>query len=177
MSAGSKIFGWVSTTPRPRIGITRMVMGMIGDFDEARKDFDGYIRTYVMPQVRELLTNYGPIAIIWFDTPKGITVEQSQALLDLCRDIQPDCLVCGRLGNQLGDYASAGDNRIPEQSPDLDWETPATINDTWGFKSDDHNWKSTQDLIRKLVDIVSKGGNYLLNVGANHRGRYPLDRA
>lgn len=143
------------------------------DYDETQKDFAGYIENYVKPQVRELLTNYGPIAIIWFDTPKGITVEQSQALLDLCREIQPDCLVCGRLGNTLGDYASAGDNKIPQEAVDADWETPATINDTWGFKTADHNWKSPPELIHKLVDIVSKGGNTLLNVGPTAEGIIP----
>lgn len=143
------------------------------DYDESQKDFDGYIRNYVADQVRELLTNYGPIGIIWFDTPKGITTEQSQFLLDLVHEIQPACLVCGRLGNGLGDYASANDNHIPGSLVDLDWETPATINDTWGFKSDDHNWKSTEDLIRKLVDIVSKGGAYLLNVGPTAEGIIP----
>jgi alpha-L-fucosidase len=65
-----------------------------------------------IPRGRELLTHYGPIAIIWFDTPKGITVEQSQSLLDFCYEIQPDCLVCGRPGNTLGDYATTNDNTI-----------------------------------------------------------------
>ena len=143
------------------------------DYDATKQDFDNYIRNYVAPQVRELLTNYGPIAVIWFDTPKGITREQSQFLLDLVHSIQPDCLVCGRLGNALGDYASAGDNKIPDQAVDADWETPATINDTWGYKVNDHNWKSTTDLIRKLVDIVSKGGAYLLNVGPTAEGLIP----
>jgi alpha-L-fucosidase len=143
------------------------------DYDESKKDFDGYIRGYVMPQVRELLTNYGPVALIWFDTPKRITAAQSQALLDYCRQIQPDCLICGRLGNTLGDYASASDNKIPATALDADWETPATINDTWGFKAYDHNWKPVPDLIRKLVDIVSKGGNYLLNVGPTAEGVIP----
>ena len=143
------------------------------DYDEDFQDFGSYIEGYVMPQVTELLTNYGPIGLIWFDTPKGITEEQSQTLLDLCHSLQPDCLVSGRLGNALGDYASAGDNRIPEELVNLDWETPATMNDTWGFKSDDQNWKSTADLIHKLVDIVSKGGNYLLNVGPTAEGVIP----
>ncbi|MBX2999252.1 MAG: alpha-L-fucosidase [Caldilineaceae bacterium] len=143
------------------------------DYDEAQKDFDGYIHNYVAPQVRELLTKYGPIAIIWFDTPKGITTEQSQFLLDLVHEIQPACLVCGRLGNGLGDYASANDNHIPGALVDLDWETPATINDTWGFKRDDHNWKSARELIHKLADIVSKGGAYLLNVGPTAEGIIP----
>jgi alpha-L-fucosidase len=143
------------------------------DFDESKKDFAGYIDNYVKSQVRELLTNYGPVALIWFDTPKRITVEQSKELLDLVHELQPDCLVSGRLGNGLGDYASAGDNVIPGKTLTADWETPATINDTWGFKTNDHNWKSTDDLIHKLVDIVSKGGNYLLNVGPTAEGEIP----
>ncbi|MFN8489598.1 MAG: alpha-L-fucosidase [Caldilineaceae bacterium] len=144
------------------------------DFDEAKKDFQGYVDNYVKPHVRQLLTDYGPVCILWFDTPKGMTRAQSQSLLDLCHELQPDCLVCGRLGNTLGDYASARDNQIPDHLLQrLDWETPATINDTWGFKSYDHNWKSTTELVHKLVDIVSKGGNYLLNVGPTAGGVIP----
>ncbi len=143
------------------------------DYDESKKDFAGYIEDYVKPQVRELLTNYGPIALIWFDTPKGITAEQSRGLLETVHGTQPDTLVCGRLGNALGDYASARDNAIPGALVDADWETPATINDTWGYKTDDHNWKSTEDLLHKLVDIASKGGNYLLNVGPTAEGIIP----
>jgi len=143
------------------------------DYDPAKKNFARYLDEYVKPQVRELLSNYGPISIIWFDTPKGITREQSQSLLDLVHSLQPDCLVCGRVGNQLGDYASTGDNRIPDTAVDMDWETPATINDTWGFKKTDSNWKASEELIRKLVDIVSKGGNYLLNVGPTAEGVIP----
>ncbi len=143
------------------------------DYDPAEKNFQKYLDEYVKPQVRELLTNYGPIGIIWFDTPKGITRAQSQSLLELVHELQPDCLVCGRIGNQMGDYASAGDNKIPDEAVDMDWETPATINDTWGYKSYDDNWKPTEELIRKLVDIVSKGGNYLLNVGPTAEGVIP----
>jgi len=143
------------------------------DYDEGTKDFDGYIERYVKPQVRELLTKYGPVALIWFDTPKRITREQSQTLIDLVHELQPDCLVNGRIGNNIGDYASARDNVIPGGAVEADWETPATINDTWGFKGDDHNWKSAEEMIRKLVDIASKGGNYLLNVGPTAEGEIP----
>lgn len=143
------------------------------DYDPRTQDFASYVETYVKPQVRELLTKYGPIGLIWFDTPKHMTEEQSRSLVELCHQLQPDCLVSGRVGNTLGDYASAGDNRIPDRAVSLDWETPATINDTWGFKSYDHNWKSIPDLIHKLVDIVSKGGNYLLNVGPTAEGVIP----
>ena len=140
---------------------------------EARKDFAGYINDYVKPQVRELLTHYGPIGVIWFDTPMYIQAEQSLGLLELVHQLQPDCLVCGRVGNALGDYASAGDNRIPGRTVAQDWETPATINDTWGYKINDQHWKSAEDLLHKLVDITSKGGNYLLNIGPTAEGVVP----
>lgn len=143
------------------------------DHEVSRKGFAGYIEDYVKPQVRELLTNYGPIGVIWFDTPMIIGHLQSQSLLDLVHEHQPDCLVCGRVGNALGDYSSTGDNRIPDIVVQADWETPATINDTWGYRSDDENWKSVGRLIRRLVDIASKGGNYLLNVGPTAEGIIP----
>ena len=148
--------------------------GNTWDYDEEEQDFADYIDNFVKPQVREILGNYGPIAIVWFDTPKIISPRQSQELLDMVHGLQPDCLVCGRLGNQLGDYATAQDNAIPpELRAETDWETPATINDTWGFKTHDDNWKSTPQLIHNLVDIVSKGGNYLLNIGPDSLGDIP----
>jgi len=143
------------------------------DFVEEHKDFAGYIEQYVKPQVRELLTNYGPICLVWFDTPRRITPEQSRSLVDFVHALQPECLVSGRIGNTLGDYAEARDNAFPEAAVDADWETPATMNDTWGFKAHDHNWKTAQELIRTLVDVTSKGGNYLLNVGPTAEGVIP----
>ena len=143
------------------------------DYAETRKDFDGYVDGYVKSQVRELLTNYGPIGLIWFDTPKRMTSVQSQGLVDLVHQLQSDCLVNGRIGNALGDYAESGDNAIPSEHLPIDWEVPATINDTWGFKADDHNWKSPAELVRRLVDVASKGGNYLLNVGPTAEGVIP----
>jgi alpha-L-fucosidase len=102
-----------------------------------------------------------------------MTPEQSRGLVDFVHQLQPACLVNGRIGNGLGDYAESGDNVIPSASLQADWEVPATINDTWGFKSDDHNWKSPADLVRKLVDSASKDGNYLLNVGPTAEGIIP----
>ena len=94
-------------------------------------------------------------------------------LADLVHSIQPDCLVSGRIGNDMGDYRSTGDNQLPVRVLDYDWETPVTLNDTWGFKKDDNNWKSAQTLIRQLVDVASKNGNYLLNVGPTSEGLIP----
>jgi alpha-L-fucosidase len=142
---------------------------------DEKKDYDKYLRGKAEPQVREILTNYGPVCLIWFDTPRMMTPERSQRFVDIVRSIQPDCLIDGRLGltGKEGDYRSTGDNAIPNQGSDEAWETPATINHTWGFKKDDQDWKRPGEIIFKLVDIVSKGGNYLLNVGPMADGVIP----
>jgi len=137
-----------------------------------KKDFDRYLRGKAEPQVRELLTGYGPVALVWFDTPRLMTPERAQRFTDLVRSLQPKCLIDGRLG-AAGDYVSTGDNVIPSKVGAEAWETPATINHTWGYKKDDHDWKSPGDVTFKLVDIVSKGGNYLLNVGPMADGVIP----
>jgi alpha-L-fucosidase len=147
------------------------------DFPEnAVKDKDGsydhYLQTKVEPQLRELLTNYGPLCLIWFDTPQMMTGDRPKRLTDIVRTLQPDCLIDGRLG-AVGDYVSTGDNVIPPKASDEVFEVPATLNHTWGYRSDDHNWKSPGELVFKLVDIVSKGGNYLLNVGPTAEGVIP----
>ena len=141
--------------------------------DESKKNFQRYLDEKVKPQVTELLTNYGPIGLIWFDTPRNITFEQSKELVDLVHKLQPDCLVSGRVGHGLGDYDSAGDNQISVGQVKRDWETPVTMNDTWGFKRDDTNWKPTNILIQQLVQVSSRGGNYLLNVGPTSEGIIP----
>lgn len=139
-----------------------------------QKDFDQYFRDKSMPQVRELLTNYGPIGLIWFDVPTLMTPVRCQQLVDLVRSLQPGTLINSRLGpGGLQDYQSRGDNEIPHTVTPGVWETAATINDTWGYKKNDHNWKTPGEICFKLVDIVSKGGNYLLNVGPDADGRIP----
>ncbi|MBM4154367.1 MAG: hypothetical protein FJ221_04995 [Lentisphaerae bacterium] len=138
------------------------------------KDFDRYLERKALPQVRELLENYGPIGLIWFDTPRLMTPERSKRFVDLVRSIQPATLINSRLGpGGLHDYQSRGDNEIPHLVTPGAWETAATINDTWGFKKGDRAWKTPADICFKLVDIVSKGGNYLLNVGPDAEGFIP----
>ena len=141
--------------------------------DESKKNFTRYLEAKVKPQVRELLTHYGPIGLIWFDTPRNITKEQSEELVTLVHQLQPDCLVSGRVGHGVGDYDSAGDNQISVGKVRRDWETPVTLNDTWGFKADDNNWKPASVLIRQLAQVASRGGNYLLNVGPTAEGLIP----
>jgi alpha-L-fucosidase len=144
----------------------------LGPDGRERKDYDGYLRGKAEPQVRELLTGYGPIALIWFDTPRMMSGERGQRFVDIVRSLQPKTLIDGRLG-VAGDYVSTGDNVIPGRAPADAWEVPATINHTWGYRKDDRDWKSPGEVTFKLVDIVSKGGNYLLNVGPMSDGTIP----
>ena len=148
--------------------------GNTWDFpDESKKDFAKYFHSKVIPQVRELLTNYGPIGLIWFDTPRTITKEQSEELAALVHTLQPQCIVNGRVGHGAGDYDSVGDNQISVGQVKRQWETPVTLNDTWGFKTDDDHWKPASILIRQLAEVASRGGNYLLNVGPTALGEIP----
>ncbi|MBN1909294.1 MAG: alpha-L-fucosidase [Pirellulales bacterium] len=138
------------------------------------KDFDQYLRDKSLPQVEELLRNYGPIGLIWFDVPRLMNAERCKRFTDLVRSIQPNTLVNSRLGQGSDfDYQSMGDNEIPHTVRPGAWETAATINDTWGYKKNDHHWKSPADITFKLVNITSKGGNYLLNVGPDADGVIP----
>jgi alpha-L-fucosidase len=137
-----------------------------------KKDYDRYLRGKAEPQVKELLTGYGPVALIWFDTPRMMTGDRAQRFAAIVRQLQPATLIDGRLGTE-GDYRSTGDNVIPPQVSADAWEVPATINHTWGYRTDDTDWKSPGQITFKLVDIVSKGGNYLLNVGPTAEGLIP----
>jgi alpha-L-fucosidase len=146
-----------------------------GSWDPAQKhDMDDYIDKVAVPQVRELLSNYGEFpAVLWWDTSCDMNKERADKLAVLLK-LKPGIIFNNRLG---GDYQ--GDTETPEQSipatgfKGRDWETCMTMNDTWGFKSYDNNWKSTETILRNLVDIASKGGNYLLNVGPTSEGLIP----
>lgn len=147
--------------------------GYIYGKDNSKKNFGRYLEDKCIPQIKELLTEYGEISVIWFDTPMDMTKDESQRLIDLVKSLQPNCIISGRIGNELGEYLSTGDNFIPRLPFDGDWEVPATLNDTWGYNKDDNNWKQPDDIIRLLLKIVSRGGNYLLNIGPDGQGRVP----
>jgi alpha-L-fucosidase len=127
----------------------------------------------VVPQVKELLTGYGPMDLFWFDNPINTTPQSAARLRRLVRRLQPRAIVNGRIGYDLGDYKCLGDNQTSEGGVTGDWETCATMNDTWGYKKTDHNWKGVREMLRNLVDITSKGGTYLLNVGPTGAGKIP----
>jgi alpha-L-fucosidase len=159
--------------------------GNFWDFDSSQTSLDTmrypalfrkYLDAKAIPQVKELLTNYGPLGIVWFD--RGMyTQEQGKEFADLVHSLQPDCLVNGRVGHYdkelLGDYQSLTDNGMPIGGIEEYWETPQTLNDTWGYSKYDQNWKKPGEIIRRLVTIASKGGNYLLNIGPTGEGIIP----
>jgi alpha-L-fucosidase len=124
-------------------------------------------------QLRELVTQYHP-GVIWFDGGwmRGWTQEDGKTIVDYLHQLDPRLLINNR-ANYDGDYGTP-EQEIPATGlPGRDWETCMTINDTWGFKRDDDHWKSAESLVRNLIDIASKGGNYLLNVGPTAEGVIP----
>lgn len=158
------------------------------DVSRSNPNFSQYVENYLKPQLKELLTGYGNIAVLWFDGEwiKDWTEPQGKQLYNFVRDLNPEIIINNRVGkgrdgmrglNKGADYA--GDFGTPEQEipptglPGVDWESCMTMNDTWGFKAWDHDWKSDTTLIHNLIDIASKGGNFLLNVGPTSEGLIP----
>jgi alpha-L-fucosidase len=138
-------------------------------------DFATYLRTKAIPQLQELLTNYGDFpSVIWFDTPTvEMTPELASEIVKLLNKY-PKLIWNNRLGGGYQGDTDTPEQFIPPQGfPGRDWEACMTMNDSWGYKSDDNNFKSSDVLLRNLIDIASKGGNYLLNVGPDVKGIVP----
>lgn len=144
------------------------------DFDVNKRQPQHYIDNKALPQIDELLKGYGDLGLVWFDTPGLLSKSQASSLRDRVKQLQPQAVINSRIGHDLGDFEQTGDNAIPLQVRSNEkWEVPATINHSWGYKKDDEHWREPKDLIAKLVDIVSKGGNYLLNIGPTGDGVVP----
>ena len=124
-------------------------------------------------QVTELLTNYGPISELWFDMGSN-RPEQSQELYELVHKLQPNCMVSGRLGNGWYDFAVMADNKYPEGALQAPWQSAASMFDeTWSYRSwqkrgDKH--EKAMEKLRSLINVVSHGGNFLLNIGPRGDG-------
>ena len=142
--------------------------------DDAHKDYTKCFERKIKPQVKEILTKYGDLCLIWFDTPRTLSPEQSEELYQMVKFYQPDCLVNSRIGNGRGDYGSAGDNQIPDDDKgEMLFETPATMNNTWGYIAFDANWKPAERILEIKNHLNARGINYLLNVGPDYLGRIP----
>ena len=151
-------------------------------------DMDRYV-AYMKAQLKELVTGYGPLGILWFDGEweSAWTHERGVDLYHYVRSLQPGIIVNNRVGKgragmsgmdtgaeRVGDYGTP-EQEIPPTGfgPGVDWESCMTMNNHWGFNKHDQNWKPTATLIRNLIGCASKGGNYLLNVGPTAEGAFP----
>ncbi|MCP4263912.1 MAG: alpha-L-fucosidase [Planctomycetes bacterium] len=159
------------------------------DKEKSNPNFARYAENYMKPQIKELIKNYGPLGVMWFDGEwiKDWTEPQAKELYSYIMNLQPNIVINNRIGKgrkgmeglNKGDQEYSGDFGTPEQQvpatglPGVDWESCMTMNNTWGYKSYDHNWKSSEVLIQNLADIASKGGNFLLNVGPTAEGLIP----
>lgn len=157
--------------------------------DASGADFSRYV-AFMRTQLRELLTNYGDISILWFDGQWESTWNHTLglSLYDYCLELAPDIIINNRVdvrvqgGNdtmlgrgQAGDFSTPEQEVPPTGLPGVDWESCMTMNDNWGWAKFDHNWKSTEQLVLLLVETTSKGGNLLLNVGPMGDGRIPQE--
>ncbi|WP_422860769.1 alpha-L-fucosidase [Flagellimonas sp. S174] len=147
------------------------------------ENFNTYWQEKVMPQMRELLTNYGKISLIWFDmwmhhSKTVVKKDQLLQLKGLIRELQPECLVNSRLGLSIEedtdiDYKTLRDNHLGESKENFPWQTPATVAHSWGFNASETQWKSTSTLLQSIVGNVSLNGNMMLNIGPRANGEVP----
>ena len=151
----------------------------------APEKYDQYWQGKVIPQVRELLTNYGEIGMFWFDmwihhSETVVTKEQLIQLKGLIRELQPNCIVNSRLGLSIEedpdvDFKTLGDNQLGNRKEDFPWQSPATVAHSWGFHTLDTDWKSTTTLLKSLINNVSLNGNFMLNIGPRANGDVPYE--
>lgn len=149
------------------------------------EQYNKYWQEKVIPQMRELLTNYGEISMIWFDmwihhSQTVVTKEQLFQLKKLIRELQPNCLINSRLGLSVEedpdvDFKELGDNSLGDKKEDFPWQSPATVAHSWGFHATDSEWKSTTKLLKSLINNVSLNGNLLLNIGPRANGDVPWE--
>ena len=163
------------------------------------KDFSICYRNKILPQIEELMTNYGDVFLAWFDVPMTVNAQQSQEIYDTVKRLQPDCLINSRLGNGAYDYVSLGDNEIPatkeewealrleaeshptdyqsisgfKPSPFGLYESACTLNHSWGYSNRDHDFKKAEQIAFNRHHLQELGINYLINVGPDPLGRLP----
>lgn len=168
---------------------------------KVKKDYSICFEKKILPQVREIMSEYGEICTAWFDVPMTLTLEQSRKLYDTVKELQPNCLINSRIGNGMYDYVSLGDNEIPEKLPEATkdpqeiaklsetidynavdgfkpspnglYETAATMNHSWGYSAHDQDWKPAETIYQYKKHLNDLGINYLLNVGLDPLGRIP----
>src|SRR5258708_7377517 len=146
--------------------------GNTWDF-KGQKDYKKYYAEKSIPQIKELLSNYGPLGIMWFDMPGGLTRDETLAFMAEVRKLQPTCLISSRVGNGLRDFRDFGDSELPPGVIEGPWEALFTHNDSWGYVRSDLNFKTPREIMHLLASTAARGGNLILNVGPDGTGRIP----
>jgi alpha-L-fucosidase len=147
------------------------------DADGKPANFDDYFAKKCLPQVKEITSEYGPIEIVWFDTPGDMPKKYVEELVAVVRKNQPNAMICGRAGHGLGDYQSLGDMEVPVSNEEGLWETVDTTNDSWAYAWYDQNWKAPKLILERLIATVARGGTYMLNIGPRGDGSVPQHAA
>ncbi|WP_029276776.1 alpha-L-fucosidase [Pedobacter borealis] len=142
-----------------------------------KKSFDDFFKEKCYPQVKQITTEYGPIELVWFDTPGGMDKKYAEQLVELVHKNQPGAYVSGRVGHNLGDYTTLGDMEVPKQNVEGLWESVDVTNDSWGYAGYDQNWKSPKEILTRALSTVARGGTYMLNVGPKPDGTIPEQAA
>ncbi|WPR73171.1 alpha-L-fucosidase [Flavobacterium sp. NG2] len=135
--------------------------------------FEDYFYKKCKPQIKEICSNYGDIDFIWFDTPGGMKKELVMELADLVKELQPNAMLCSRVGYGLGDYVSHGDMEVPHKNLDILWESCDTNNDSWSYAWYDNNFKGPKEILSRLISTIGRGGTYLFNIGPDGKGKVP----
>lgn len=135
--------------------------------------FDDYFVKKCLPQVEEITSEYGPIELVWFDTPGNMPKKYVAQLVEVVRKNQPNALVSGRAGHGLGDYQTLGDMEVPHANVEGMWESVDTTNDSWAYAWYDEYWKTPKEIMKRLIACVGRGGTYMLNIGPRGDGTVP----
>lgn len=154
------------------IGAYDSLQTWVNDPDKSSR-YERYLQEKAFPQVKELLTQYGDVGTLWFDCGHKVTDEQGQQFVELVHGVQPSCLVNRRVRREgFGDYENTGDNQLHVRTQHRDWESIATLNHSWGYNQTDHAWRSELEVLHDLINVVSMGGNYVINVGPTGTGEF-----
>lgn len=147
--------------------------GPTHDENNLEASFENYFYTKCLPQVKEICSNYGNLDFVWFDTPGNMEGRFIMELVKTVRELQPKAMLCSRVGFGMGDYISKGDMEVPLSNIEGLWETCDTNNDSWSYAWYDQNFKSSKEILQRLISTVARGGSYLFNIGLTGTGEIP----
>ena len=147
--------------------------GPTTDADGNEKTFEDYFREKCLPQVEEITSEYGKIELVWFDTPGAMDKSFVEELVQVVRKNQPNALISGRAGHNLGDYNTLGDMEVPHENVSGLWESVDTTNDSWAYAWYDEYWKTPKEILKRTIGTVGRGGTYMLNIGPDGKGAVP----